>query len=149
MNYRAWLATFQTHEAAARSAYQQVEALSIELSAAQRLVRSGEIDVAHWQANHAHMVRRCGYMAQRKDLPVDRIPAFQRHVTEIEHLQAEVRRLQAALASENTNQYRIFCRLRDFRAPGAEAPKHTEAEAFRLALATNPEVIPIATPTTN
>lgn len=30
--------------------------------------------------------------------------------------------------------YEKFCELRDFRAPGAEVPKHTEAEAFALAV---------------
>jgi len=31
------------------------------------------------------------------------------------------------------DQYKEFCRLRDYRAPGAEACTHTEAEAFALA----------------
>ncbi|UQV45049.1 hypothetical protein KIV45_25530 [Janthinobacterium lividum] len=31
------------------------------------------------------------------------------------------------------DQYKEFCRLRDYRKPGAEVPHHTEAEAFALA----------------
>ena len=31
------------------------------------------------------------------------------------------------------DQYKKFCRLRDYRAPGAEVCAHTEAEAFALA----------------
>ncbi|PHV16313.1 hypothetical protein CSQ90_14820 [Janthinobacterium sp. BJB303] len=31
------------------------------------------------------------------------------------------------------DQYKEFCRLRDYRKPGAEVPQHTEAEAFSLA----------------
>lgn len=31
------------------------------------------------------------------------------------------------------NRYTEFCRLRDYRAPGADACKYTEAEAFALA----------------
>ncbi len=32
------------------------------------------------------------------------------------------------------NQYQEFCRLRDYRQPGAEVPQHTEAEAFASAI---------------
>ncbi|PMQ18462.1 hypothetical protein JaAD80_00700 [Janthinobacterium sp. AD80] len=32
------------------------------------------------------------------------------------------------------DQYREFCRLRDYRKPGVEVPHHTEAEAFALAV---------------
>jgi len=31
------------------------------------------------------------------------------------------------------DQYKEFCRLRDYRKPGAEVPQYTEAEAFALA----------------
>ena len=31
------------------------------------------------------------------------------------------------------DRYKEFCRLRDYRKPGAEVPHHTEAEAFTLA----------------
>lgn len=34
------------------------------------------------------------------------------------------------------NAYENFCRLRDHRAPGTEAPQYTEAEAFALATGT-------------
>lgn len=34
--------------------------------------------------------------------------------------------------------YEKFCRLRDHRAPGAEAPQHTEAAAFALAMSLAP-----------
>ena len=33
------------------------------------------------------------------------------------------------------DQYKEFCRLRDYRQPGAEVPQHTEAEAFASAIA--------------
>ena len=33
------------------------------------------------------------------------------------------------------DQYKEFCRLRDYRQPGAEVPQHTEAEAFALVIA--------------
>lgn len=45
-------------------------------------------DAAHWRANHAHMVARCAYLHQRPDLPVDRIPAFEAHVNQINLLRA-------------------------------------------------------------
>lgn len=32
--------------------------------------------------------------------------------------------------------YKRFCKLRDQRKPGAEAPQYTEAEAFALSLST-------------
>ena len=31
------------------------------------------------------------------------------------------------------DQYKEFCRLRDYRKPGVEVPHYTEAEAFALA----------------
>ena len=31
------------------------------------------------------------------------------------------------------DQYKEFCRLRDYRKPGTEVPQYTEAEAFALA----------------
>lgn len=31
------------------------------------------------------------------------------------------------------DQYKEFCRLRDYRKPGIEVPHYTEAEAFALA----------------
>ena len=33
------------------------------------------------------------------------------------------------------DEYKEFCRLRDYRKPGAEVCQHTEAEAFALATA--------------
>ena len=36
-------------------------------------------------------------------------------------------------AKEKMDQYQEFCRLRDYRKPGAEVPQYTEAEAFALA----------------
>lgn len=35
--------------------------------------------------------------------------------------------------------YKEFCRLRDYRKPGAEVPQYTEAEAFALAVQTDSE----------
>lgn len=46
------------------------------------------------------------------------------------------RRLYQPSKLQNTNmdQYKEFCRLRDYRKPGVEVPHHTEAEAFALAV---------------
>ncbi|MDX8124910.1 hypothetical protein SKZ59_24340 [Janthinobacterium sp. GMG2] len=38
------------------------------------------------------------------------------------------------LQSTQMDQYKEFCRLRDYRKPGVEVPHHTEAEAFALAV---------------
>ena len=35
---------------------------------------------------------------------------------------------------EKMDQYKEFCRLRDYRKPGAEVCRHTEAEAFSMAI---------------
>ena len=35
--------------------------------------------------------------------------------------------------AKKVNKYNEFCRLRDYRKPGAEVPQYTEAEAFALA----------------
>lgn len=40
------------------------------------------------------------------------------------------------VTATQTDAYKEFCRLRDYRKPGVEAPQYTEAEAF--ALATSP-----------
>ena len=32
------------------------------------------------------------------------------------------------------DEYKEFCRLRDYRKPGVEVPHYTEAEAFALAV---------------
>ena len=37
------------------------------------------------------------------------------------------------------DQYKEFCRLRDYRKPGVEVPQHTEAEAFALAIGAFPQ----------
>lgn len=37
-------------------------------------------------------------------------------------------------ANEKMDKYKEFCRLRDYRRPGAEVPHHTEAQAFALAI---------------
>lgn len=39
--------------------------------------------------------------------------------------------------SIHMGQYKEFCRLRDYRKPGAEVPQYTEAEAFALAVHTD------------
>lgn len=43
-------------------------------------------------------------------------------------------KLSSELQSTQMNQYKEFCRLRDYRKPGVEVPHHTEAEAFALAV---------------
>mgnify|MGYP001599091130 CR=1 FL=1 len=35
--------------------------------------------------------------------------------------------------TNHMGEYKEFCRLRDYRKPGAEVPQYTEAEAFALA----------------
>ena len=40
-------------------------------------------------------------------------------------------------ASTQMDPYKEFCRLRDYRKPGAEVPQYTEAEAFALAVQTD------------
>lgn len=39
--------------------------------------------------------------------------------------------------TKKMDQYTEFCRLRDYRKPGAEVPQYTEAEAFALAVQTD------------
>ncbi|WFR81387.1 hypothetical protein P9875_09575 [Janthinobacterium rivuli] len=41
-------------------------------------------------------------------------------------------KLSSELQSIQMDQYKEFCRLRDYRKPGVEVPHHTEAEAFAL-----------------
>ena len=41
---------------------------------------------------------------------------------------------QRKLKSTGMDQYKEFCRLRDYRKPGVEVPQYTEAEAFSLAV---------------
>jgi hypothetical protein len=50
--------------------------------------------LAHWKANHADMVRRCAYLSQRPDLPVDRIPAAMRAEEEIRLLRRRIHNLE-------------------------------------------------------
>lgn len=50
-------------------------------------------ELATWQANHADMVERNAILRERPDLPVDRIPAFERLIS----LQAENRGLKIGL----------------------------------------------------
>lgn len=38
------------------------------------------------------------------------------------------------MTTDAMKAYEKFCQLRDYRAPGAEAPRYTEAEAFALSL---------------
>ncbi|MDO8417732.1 MAG: hypothetical protein Q7S87_16150 [Agitococcus sp.] len=52
------------------------------------------VEVQHWKANHTDMVNRAAILAQREDLPVDRLPAFR----EMARLQARVAELTTALA---------------------------------------------------
>ncbi|NVI81905.1 hypothetical protein [Janthinobacterium sp. BJB401] len=47
--------------------------------------------------------------------------------------------------TERKNQYREFCRLRDYRKPGAEVPQYTEAEAFALATSKSKACSPATT----
>lgn len=43
-------------------------------------------------------------------------------------------KLSSELQTIQMDQYKEFCRLRDYRKPGVEVPHHTEAEAFALAV---------------
>ncbi|WP_193317389.1 hypothetical protein [Janthinobacterium violaceinigrum] len=49
------------------------------------------------------------------------------------------------VATMQTDAYKDFCRLRDYRKPGAEVPKYTEAEAFALATRKSKACQPAAT----
>ena len=42
------------------------------------------------------------------------------------------------MAVKKMDQYKEFCKLRDYRKPGAEVPYYTEAEAFALAAQNKP-----------
>lgn len=97
--FRLWLMTFQTHEQAARSAFDQVEQLDRQLQEVKRQLGGQAAELTHWKANHQHLVQRCCYLGQRLDLPVDRIPAYQRHVEEITQLRAENAKLVEAIAA--------------------------------------------------
>ena len=44
---------------------------------------------------------------------------------------------QSEPQTKKMDQYTEFCRLRDYRKPGAEVPQYTEAEAFALAVRTD------------
>jgi predicted nucleic acid-binding Zn-ribbon protein len=44
----------------------------------QRQVDADLAEIAHWKANHRNMVEKCAFLSQRPDLPVDRIPAYER-----------------------------------------------------------------------
>lgn len=44
-------------------------------------------------------------------------------------------KLSSEFRSIQMDKYKEFCRLRDYRQPGAEVPQHTEAEAFASAIA--------------
>ena len=46
---------------------------------------------------------------------------------------------QTLTAPAEEADYKEFCRLRDYRKPGAEVPQYTEAEAFALAIQTDSE----------
>ncbi|MEC5161692.1 MULTISPECIES: hypothetical protein [unclassified Janthinobacterium] len=63
-----------------------------------------QAELAHWKSNHANLAQRCQYLAQRLDLPVDRIPAYLAHVEEIKTLALALRfsdALRAKLQAEN------------------------------------------------
>ena len=51
-------------------------------------VKQLEAEVQHWKSNHDHMVERCAILRERHDLPVDRIPAYQRLIALQEKLKA-------------------------------------------------------------
>lgn len=63
-----------------------------------------EKEVAYWKTNHADMVKRCEFLSQRPDLPVDRIPAYKDYENvvnlyrevwkEFVNLQDEIKNLQ-------------------------------------------------------
>ena len=62
-------------------------------------IASLEAQVEHWKANHAHMVERCNFLGQRHELPVDRIPAFERMTKEMAQLKALARAASAVTIS--------------------------------------------------
>lgn len=66
-------------------------------------VRRMAQELAHWKANHAHMVSRCAFLSERPDLPVDRIPAFTRMTNELARLKQELAIKDAALIAAGVN----------------------------------------------
>ncbi len=88
MSYTSWRMSFQSSEQAARAAYAKVEELATEAARLRYQNAQLEAGLAHWKKNHAAMVERCSYLSQRKDLPVDRIPAYQAHAARVAELQA-------------------------------------------------------------
>ncbi|GGY67843.1 hypothetical protein [Pseudoduganella albidiflava] len=98
MSYSSWRIAFQCSEQAARAAYARVEELATEAARLRYQVAQLEGSLAHWKANHADMATRCQYLAQRKDLPVDRIPAYLAHAQRIADLTVENSYLTALLA---------------------------------------------------
>lgn len=50
--------------------------------------------LAQWKSNHADMVRRCAYLSQRPDLPVDRIPAAMQAESELRLLRRRIHNLE-------------------------------------------------------
>lgn len=50
-----------------------------------------ESEVRHWKSNHANQVARTGLLTQRPDMPVDRLPAYERSIK----LEADVASLEA------------------------------------------------------
>ena len=45
-----------------------------------------DAEVKHWKANHADLKNRLAFVNQRPDLPVDRIPAYEKMDAEIKEL---------------------------------------------------------------
>jgi len=121
--YSSWRITFPSAEQAAQAAHRLVEDLTAK--AAQMRTQNAQLaaSIAQWQKNHAHMVTRCAYLLQRRDLPVDRLPAYQAHVRRIEALEELVKAQHQALddaVALNNAEIRAHERLRKLVATGLD-----------------------------
>ncbi len=89
-------------------------------------------ELRHWKANHADMVKRCAFLSERDDLPIDRIPAYARMSGEIERLNglvklqrealdigSAIREMQSALTPTRPGMS-MFATVADYMAAKAE-----------------------------
>jgi hypothetical protein len=51
-------------------------ALKQKIAFENKLTAYKDKEISHWKANHADMVKRCEFLSQRPDLPVERIHAY-------------------------------------------------------------------------
>lgn len=64
--------------------------------------------IKHWKSNHDNMVDRCNMLAQRPDLPVDRIPAF----NALAKAQAKIDELEAKISATEGIRSKFYPELK-------------------------------------